>query len=115
MLQVFCSGEMCQPLACMSRPVACCWQGLALCPLDQLLKRNYLCLVHISGLDCQKWQAASGHTDSEVGGEAAVGVGLMSSRGQLLAALLGMGKDWGQLGAELLGITAGFRAGLLFS
>lgn len=39
-------------------------QEPALCPLDQIRKRNYLCLLHISGLDCQKWQAALGHTDS---------------------------------------------------
>lgn len=45
------------------------WQESELCPFDQFLKRNYLCLLHICGINCQKWQAAMGRADSTSNGE----------------------------------------------
>lgn len=48
--------------ACCALPTQPRRSKPALRPLDRLRKRNYLCLLHISGPDCQKWQAALGHT-----------------------------------------------------
>lgn len=103
------------------------WQEPALCPLDQIRKRNYLCLLHISGPDCQKWQAALGHSDSAVAGGAAPAGDRQTGTRQPFPPLSpcswweGAGTGKGLGGAERLWgtscseITEGFSADSLFS